>query len=48
LWATYGLHIGDLPVLVSNIVTAALAGIILALKLTTKPAEEHAEENSMS
>jgi MtN3 and saliva related transmembrane protein len=46
LWATYGLHIGDLPVIVSNIVTAALAGIILVLKLTTKPTVENHAENS--
>ena len=40
LWAAYGLHIGDMPVIMSNIVTAGLAGIILVLKLTAKPTDE--------
>lgn len=40
-WAAYGLHIGDLPVIVSNVITALLAGIILVLKLTAKPTDEH-------
>lgn len=48
LWATYGLHIGNMPVILSNIVTALLAGSILVLKLTAKPTEENEAGNSVS
>ena len=40
LWAAYGLHIGDMPVILSNVVTAGLAGIILVLKLTARPTDQ--------
>ena len=40
LWAAYGLHIGDMPVILSNVVTAGPAGIILVLNLTAKPTAE--------
>lgn len=44
LWAAYGLHLGDMPVVMSTIVTAGLAGIILALKLTATPTDEAGAE----
>ncbi|MVN75617.1 hypothetical protein GO988_04690 [Hymenobacter sp. HMF4947] len=37
LWAVYALYIENMPVLVANVVTAILAGIIMFLKLTAKP-----------
>jgi len=40
LWAVYGIYIEDIPVLAANLVTVALAGIILVLKLTAKPETE--------
>ena len=33
LWLAYGIHIGSLPMILANLVTLALAGTILALKL---------------
>lgn len=33
LWLIYGVLLGSLPLIVSNVVTLALAGIILGLKL---------------
>ena len=36
LWAVYGLAIGSWPVLITNIVTFALAGTVLLLKLREK------------
>jgi len=33
LWLVYGALIGDLPLVIANLVTLALVGIILALKL---------------
>jgi len=33
LWLAYGLMIGELPVILSNMVTLVLAGAILAMKL---------------
>ena len=36
LWLVYGLLIGDVPVILANAVTLALAGTILALKLRHK------------
>ena len=33
LWLAYGLMLGDLPLILSNIVTFVLAGTILLLKL---------------
>ncbi|QNH61572.1 SemiSWEET family sugar transporter [Hymenobacter sediminicola] len=36
-WVVYAIYIDNWPVMIANIVTAALAGIILFLKLTTKP-----------
>ena len=33
LWVVYGLAIGDVPIIVSNVVTFALAGTILYFKL---------------
>jgi MtN3 and saliva related transmembrane protein len=33
LWLIYGTIIGDLPLIVANVVTLCLAGAILALKL---------------
>lgn len=38
LWTVYALYIENVPVLLANAVTAVLAGIILCLKLTAKPA----------
>lgn len=38
LWVVYALYIDNTPVLVANGITALLAGIILYLKLTAKPA----------
>lgn len=40
LWTAYGLVAGNWPIIISNGITAALAGIILALKLTAKPSDE--------
>ncbi|NML64463.1 SemiSWEET transporter [Hymenobacter sp. RP-2-7] len=40
LWTTYGIVAGNWPIIVSNGITAALAAIILVLKLTAKPSEE--------
>ena len=37
LWTVYAVCTDNLPVLVANAVTAVLSGIILWLKLTTKP-----------
>ena len=37
LWTAYGLVAGNWPIIISNGITAALAGIILALKLMAKP-----------
>ena len=37
LWTAYAVYTDNLPVLVANAVTAVLSGIILWLKLTTKP-----------
>ncbi|RYY18591.1 MAG: hypothetical protein EOO36_07785, partial [Cytophagaceae bacterium] len=39
LWTTYGVMSANWPIIVSNGITAALAGIILVLKLTAKPTE---------
>ncbi|MFN7115907.1 MAG: SemiSWEET family sugar transporter [Saprospiraceae bacterium] len=36
LWFTYGLFIHNMPMILANGITAALAAIILYLKLTTK------------
>ena len=33
LWLSYGILIGDLPIILANIVSAVLAGIVLVLKL---------------
>jgi MtN3 and saliva related transmembrane protein len=33
LWLTYGVLLGDLPLIAANLVTLALAGTILVLKL---------------
>jgi MtN3 and saliva related transmembrane protein len=33
LWLVYGILIGDLPVIAANVVTLALALVVLALKL---------------
>jgi MtN3 and saliva related transmembrane protein len=33
LWLVYGLMIGDLPLILGNVVTLSLSGMILALKL---------------
>ena len=33
LWLAYGIHIDSLPMILANLVTLALAGTILALKL---------------
>jgi len=33
LWLVYGALIGDLPLVIANLVTLALVGIILTLKL---------------
>jgi MtN3 and saliva related transmembrane protein len=33
LWLAYGIHIHSLPMILANLVTLALAGTILALKL---------------
>jgi MtN3 and saliva related transmembrane protein len=40
LWVGYALYIDNLPVLIANGITALLAGIILFLKVTSKPPEE--------
>ena len=37
LWLTYGLLIGDLPLIVSNVVTLALAGSVLVLAVRYRP-----------
>ena len=37
LWTVYAVYTDNLPVLVANAVTAVLSGIILWLKLMTKP-----------
>ena len=34
LWVVYGFLVGDVPVIVANVVTFILAGTILGLKLT--------------
>lgn len=39
LWTTYGLLAGNWPIIISNGITAGLAGIILGLKLTAQPTE---------
>jgi MtN3 and saliva related transmembrane protein len=36
LWAIYGFIKDDLPLILANIISAVLAGIILAMKLTAK------------
>jgi MtN3 and saliva related transmembrane protein len=36
LWAVYGFVLGSWPVLITNIITFALAGVILLLKLREK------------
>lgn len=36
LWLTYGIYLNNLPMILANGITSALAGIILYLKLTTK------------
>lgn len=43
LWTVYAVYTDNLPVLVANAVTAVLSGIILWLKLTTKPKMPAAE-----
>ena len=43
LWTVYAVYTANLPVLVANAVTAVLSGIILWLKLTTKPKMPAAE-----
>ncbi|MDO7844840.1 SemiSWEET transporter [Hymenobacter sp. M29] len=43
LWVGYALSIHNLPVLIANGITAVLAGIILALKLLSKPEEAPAK-----
>ena len=42
LWTAYGLLAGNWPIIISNGITAALAGIILAMKLLAEPTEEPA------
>ncbi|MEQ8903768.1 SemiSWEET transporter [Ekhidna sp.] len=32
-WLTYGIHIGDIPIILANSVTLLLTGTILVLKL---------------
>lgn len=44
LWTAYGLVAGNWPIIISNGITAALAGTILALKLVAKPSEEPAAD----
>lgn len=36
LWLWYGVRIGSMPVTVANVLTLALAGYILSMKLTEK------------
>lgn len=36
LWSIYGWHLSNIPIILANIITAVLAGIILLLKLTAK------------
>jgi MtN3 and saliva related transmembrane protein len=33
LWLAYGVFLGDLPIILANIVTLALASVVLALKV---------------
>ena len=40
LWTAYGLSASNWPIIISNGITAVLAGIILVLKITAKPSEE--------
>ncbi len=35
-WSTYGLYIGDFPLLIANVITTALSGIILTMKIRSK------------
>lgn len=44
LWTAYGLAAGNWPIIISNGITATLAGIILGLKLVAKPNEEPAAD----
>lgn len=36
LWLIYGIYLNNLPMMLANGITAALAGIILLLKLTSQ------------
>jgi MtN3 and saliva related transmembrane protein len=36
LWLTYGLLVGDMPLIIGNIVTLLLAGIVLSYKLSNR------------
>lgn len=42
LWLVYGLMIGELPVIVANVVTIALASVILARKILDTLAKRRA------
>lgn len=39
LWTVYGVLAGNWPIIISNGITAALAAIILGLKLTARPGD---------
>lgn len=36
MWLTYGIYLNNLPIILSNIITSSLTGIILGMKLTAK------------
>ncbi|MDW7692466.1 SemiSWEET transporter [Flammeovirgaceae bacterium SG7u.111] len=38
-WSTYGLYIGDVPLLIANVITTALSGVILTMKVRSKIAK---------
>ncbi len=40
LWLIYGIIKNDLPIILANSVSAALAGVILIMKLTLKKTED--------
>ncbi len=37
LWLVYGFYLGDFPIMIANAITAALAGVILTIKVRAVP-----------
>ncbi len=45
LWLAYGFAIHDLPILLANIVTLLLAGVILALKIRYRNNDQESDDH---